>query len=70
MLETGKNWVGEAGRCEPSVLVFSWFFFFSACGGGGRDGMRFHFPENRREFLLPLLSTCLPRKEELFHFSH
>lgn len=68
MLETGKNWVGEAGRCEPSVLVF--FFFFSPCGGGGRDGMRFHFPENRREFLLRLLFTCLPRKEELFNFSH
>lgn len=66
MLETGKNWVGETGRCEPSGFFF--FFFFPPYEGGGRDGMRFNFPENRREFLSPSSFYLPPKKGRVVPF--
>lgn len=51
-----------------SQVVFFFFFFFPPYEGGGRDGMRFNFPENRREFLSPSSFYLPPKKGRVVPF--
>lgn len=66
VVETGKKWVDDTGRCESSVFFL--FVCFFPLGVEVEDGMKLHFPLKRREFLPASPFYQPPKKERVLPF--